>query len=895
MSAVRCCAVAASLIVVLCVSDCARSDEPLSRLIWSNGDRLSGRLLAVENGEVQWGSPLFRNPLHITVDVLNAMEFLRLPPDEPIATEYRIELSNGDILRGDLVEAADETLRFHGPELGDFELPRSEVRRAVRIAADHTIYEGPNGLSEWQAQNSENPLSNFSETVDGRISTSVRDAGLFLPQSLPERAVIEFRMSSSRRCSFTLGLRNTLRGLRLETWDNVLVATRGLEFQEVLTLGDSDHECHLVLYVDLAAGVLTACLPEGRTLEEFRFQDEEQQNTGISIGSRDSDLTLDYLRMSHWNGVLPDVGDSTDARVILDDGSVVAGSVLPFGNAEQQVLIDAGTGEPVRVAKQRIREIRHPVPTKVIRPASVRVRTLRGCRLSADSVETQDGFLVMSREPPGNTLQVQLPHVSQMQFLSPNRPGTATDTLSFADQSLHGTLAIREGVPGPLQWLPAGAQSPVALSGDGNAVLRRAAAVSEPVDTHASPHVIHLVGGDTLPCRVLEADADSVHVISQFCEQASIPFDQVAAVEFHGAAILRQTQFAPGDRDTHLAEMNAPANRATLQPGGVIRALPSIVSDTLQFRFDWKENSLSAIGIYCTTADWQGAQPDFCVVARPMQVAVSPDMTSLSTASVRLPVEEAGPGHTNPVVIAKSVTSAMISVATTGSALEVRINGVLALTRQLETPLPAFRGFAVKDLGLGVAPRARVVDGIVSPSSSFAIEVSGFEVATGSSLTTRFAWSVDSRRMAATIPRFRRDDPPSHVVLAPNGDLLRGRLVRWSAETTVFESRLEEIRIPSERVLAVIRLSAPESDTPQRIAGLVRVRLGNGYSVSLVPEIAERGRLVGHSPVLGICHIPADEVSEIVVGHESHSAAAMTRPDWELIPARDPDWQQQSP
>ena len=89
----------------------------------------------------------------------------------------------------------------------------------------------------------------------------------------------------------------------------------------------------------------------------------------------------------------------------------------------------------------------------------------------------------------------------------------------------------------------------------------------------------------------------------------------------------------------------------------------------------------------------------------------------------------------------------------------------------------------------------------------------------------------EARELALTVPRFRRDDPPTHVLLAPNGDLLRGRLNTVTDREVVFESRLETFRFPRDRVAAIIWLSHPKNlaEISVRAETAVQAKLDNGY------------------------------------------------------------------
>ena len=69
------------------------------------------------------------------------------------------------------------------------------------------------------------------------------------------------------------------------------------------------------------------------------------------------------------------------------------------------------------------------------------------------------------------------------------------------------------------------------------------------------------------------------------------------------------------------------------------------------------------------------------------------------------------------------------------------------------------------------------------------------------------------KTQALTIPRFRRERPPHHALIATNGDVLRGEIEASTPTHFSFLSGLEKLRIPRARVNAAIWLKPPGKDT----------------------------------------------------------------------------------
>ncbi|MYB00177.1 hypothetical protein F4X90_10950, partial [Candidatus Poribacteria bacterium] len=60
---------------------------------------------------------------------------------------------------------------------------------------------------------------------------------------------------------------------------------------------------------------------------------------------------------------------------------------------------------------------------------------------------------------------------------------------------------------------------------------------------------------------------------------------------------------------------------------------------------------------------------------------------------------------------------------------------------------------------------------------------------------------------ALTIPRFNRDNPPNHILVASNGDLKRGELLGINGQTIQFDSKLRKFSVPIDRVARVVDVS----------------------------------------------------------------------------------------
>jgi len=188
------------------------------------------------------------------------------------------------------------------------------------------------------------------------------------------------------------------------------------------------------------------------------------------------------------------------------------------------------------------------------------------------------------------------------------------------------------------------------------------------------------------------------------------------------------------------------------------------------------------------------------------------------------------------------------------------------------------------------------------------VQVSEFEVDTVAGGSIRQFIEQETRAATLTIPRFRRQTPPTHALIAPNGDVLRGTLVGLDASQVVFESRLEELRLDRSRIAAIVRLqtpaakktAGPETAAAEDDSGFVmedsaadkslRLLLADGYRLTAAVDRAADGQLSVVSPLLGPCRIPAASVREAWVGTPFAEASEPAFDNWIASAAPEPDW-----
>ena len=167
---------------------------------------------------------------------------------------------------------------------------------------------------------------------------------------------------------------------------------------------------------------------------------------------------------------------------------------------------------------------------------------------------------------------------------------------------------------------------------------------------------------------------------------------------------------------------------------------------------------------------------------------------------------------------------------------------------------------------------------------------------------------------ALTVPRFNRDTPPNHILVAENGDMKRGKLLGFNGETIQFDSKLRQFSVPIDRVARVVDVSVnsdqqsaissqqstvseeifdrpkasfTESQKPKATQSEVSIRLTDGSILIFEPLEVVDGELMGRSPIYGALTVPIDSIQHLYFGDTTESFEAAFEA-WVVRPAKEP-------
>ena len=140
---------------------------------------------------------------------------------------------------------------------------------------------------------------------------------------------------------------------------------------------------------------------------------------------------------------------------------------------------------------------------------------------------------------------------------------------------------------------------------------------------------------------------------------------------------------------------------------------------------------------------------------------------------------------------------------------------------------------------------------------------------------------------ALTVPRFNRDNPPNHILVAKTGDMKRGKFLDFQGQTVQFDSKLREFSVPIDRVARVVDVSSDGFHQPSATQTEVRVTLTDGSILIFEPLEVQDDRIIGRSSVYGEVSVPVSSIEYLYFGEKAKSFKAAFE-KWNIRPAKEP-------
>ena len=862
-------------------------------LRWKNGDVLPGQLRESEAGTIRWSSPYFLDALVLDVKVLDAVAFRKLdaPPvaveGRVLATEtFRVSTLSGDVWIADLIGSDDDTFLFSSKRHGQFRVKRSAVYMLERRERPDFLFDGSQ-LKNWKLPQPKREAvdpalpfdfvrrSDWFADPEGHPKTWIDKAEIFHAFNWPKHFEVELELAADTQppnFSFALG-KDRYQTLRLEIWKDELVAVQGVLFKSILAIQPEQRNLRLRLTYNEATSVLRVFDATGNVLLQLKEVKPTVKDSGIYIQNRGEDLTVQnvkvYRRLKESAAQRINL---SKPHVYMTNGEKIQGRLFVQGD-DAYVLNTHGTRQDIDL--QALNHIIQPgIPSEIRLDQAVTLKypdkiVLHGklMQVKSDSVILQTAF---ADEP----VTCSLSDASLLQFAA--KPDTDEadknkdklfypfkDKLFYPLGNLRGRVVFGGGQgTSAVQWMSVGALKAVRLAYNGASHIERNDKSAIVGRTGES------VGARLPPRNPQKYPSNPQKIPKQKHPQAKTPY---STAQFPHTLHLKTGEIFPGQiasydgksvsfqspflSTQHLvsADIKALEFSGRTHAPSIERTQPPTDFDSLRVAWAGRENGIQEVKIQVIGPGKDGKQ--FIINADNMKEINDGFVVIMNGVNPK----------GNPVPVINEVNLKGNPGPDWIEIVPRNGNGII------EQPGDGWQ--------LGLRNRHRLPNNKKDESHLKKLE------------------------RALTVPRFNRDNPPSHILVAQTGDMKRGKFLDFQGQTIQFDSKLREFSVPIDRVARVVNISdwdgrdgrdgrmGTQSSTLPRFQpkSEVRVTLTDGSILVFEPLEAKDNKLLGRSSIYGEVSLPIDSIRYLHFGEKAKSFTAAFE-EWTLRPAKEPTY-----
>jgi len=859
-----------------------QNEESTSQLRWNNGDGLPGRLLESKSGQIRWFSPIFADELVVDTEALAAIVF---PGQNVQGTEiFRVGTTSGDVFTADLVGSDGNTFLFSSRRYGEVRVGRDAVYSLQRRVHANLVFDGSQ-LKDWDLapdapikdlsykvyredrgwNGGEFPdLSRLNPVDEGRLAAGYLDLGLADAEGR-FGMVFEGRLEIAEEGKY-----------RFDVWadDKARLFIDGKSIVEFLEMGRNPEAGGHSTFVQLATGFHSLRVEYLELGGSFRLV---AGVTGPDSGRRS---LVGTNQGSGWKrglgghpqtdrkktGIFREI--EVPKRFEMDLELASSGSprfVLALGKdklsaesmqslrletwGDELVVVQDKVFEPVMTIEEDVSEIRLRLALDS-EAGEVRMFDANGRSLVAvNGIKTTTGGSGIYIRNRGEDLTVRrLSVYRQSNKLAGQPVDSSKARVHLIDgRVLCGQLLVGNG--GAFVVDQDGMQQDVDVT-----TVDRIARPRVHLAASSAPVELTYADGAILRGRVEEANSDQVILRTSFSETP-------VTCALAGASMLRFAPSASGAKPPSLD------SDQLFSPSGRLRG---------QLAFDVAGSPLG----------W-----------KPEGAATSLRLTALGRARV----------ERNSKRISYRASFEIdqfphILHLKTGEILPCKVVSYSRETLGLQAPFMSGREIAstyVKGIELSPVRRSQPREQ-QTETERWLDEPLGADPATS---------AVDDIKLlrALTVPRFNRDSPPSHILVAKTGDLKRGTLLSINGPTIQFVSKLREMHVPTDRISCIVNVSGPEHfeeddsaqvevapDTAATSQSLqnrsVRATLADGSVLIFEPRESKDDTLSGHSSVYGKTTIPIESILNLTFGESESENVGSLFAEWVVRTAKEPQF-----
>ncbi|NNE93716.1 MAG: TlpA family protein disulfide reductase [Verrucomicrobiales bacterium] len=898
---------------------------------WKNGDELKGVILPTERGDIiRLKSDLFVDPFDIKIDQLVMIRYGRETHGkfDFVPQPFRITLMTGDVLGGKLKSISGSEVVIQSPKLNngkELKIKRDKVASIERMDSPDLVLTGPHSQRGWKSVGRERKIGDWIPQPHGELTTRRWHGDLYQKFDHPDKMEVSFNLrSTTNPVEFTAGFYlEPSSGPALETWDDTLVLTNGNDFDPVMKISEGTKNLSLKIFWDKKTGRVSVHDALGKQLASLEgakgpdakespaktagnrrrvvsYRNGNAKEEGFALLNKSTDLSFSDLRIRKWDGKLPKEIKADTPRVVLEDGSAAYGAV-PSATAD--IITAGGQSRPLDSIRKVVFDDNptHPNFKKSKELRDSYVSWLDGTLLSG-KLRKIEGNRVSILPPWSNEpITAGLSHTRKIAFFNEKEAdGTATDQLFVDKIVLKGRIAAAKNDDSGstlISWQPAGSINASALA---SGVVARVVRPAPAGDIQALGFGrVYLTNNEVLTGNLLSIDKTHVHFESEYCGVIKIDPNHIRALDIEATNAEMKNFGDSGwerfpDKEMGEDSITIEKDKAVLKKGGFgHRTL--LNGDEMAFDMQWKAPHMGSVTLrmFLSDFDSSSASTDILLASQGSQLYLGESKPggAFSFSGERVPLKNG---------------AASIRIVFKDNRLQVHVNERRALTLTLDPAKQSGNGFVFQTGGGW--------QGWNRPDSE--VTFTNFEIKRSPGYLPKRVIDPDAKREALVIPRFRRENPPTHVLIAPNGDMLRGRLIAASDDKVRFTSKLDSFDFPRDRVSTIVWLKQPETaegdekektgdkadqeegeekkeaaKKAQPFVPTHRFVLHDGSRLSLKAREIERDQFVGDSELLGECKIPLRAVREIRHGAESSSEKSpvqLAYTDWILESAAEP-------
>ncbi|MBK8093195.1 MAG: TlpA family protein disulfide reductase [Verrucomicrobiaceae bacterium] len=936
----QCAARLACLLLLLCAAS-----AHASFLEWRNGEKAGGGILEANETSIRWQidpkEKPFIEPVEVALHVLRSYE---LKPDankdwsndKPTPEPFSIRLDDGTRLMGSIAGMADKEILVTGQRIAagaQARLAASAVTSIQRMNGPGLLLAGPGGRSGWTPDD-ESKKQIFRHEPGGYLNLAGWNRGVHHPVDLPDRVELRLRLRSEKRPEFRIEVVDEdSQPCIIETWEDdvVLQGAEGTSFATLTTLPKEQQQLTLAFFWDRQTGLCSLFDGAGKKITDFQTNAPKLEKPaeaekeakpaaeggvgiglvgaivnlleagvkknvarsskpavkaptftpGLAIMNKGVNLFIDELFVREWDGKVPAQISDAVPRVELTDGSVILGRIHRADASTFTIRAEKGSAETT-LPWEKLLAAHHRADNgggTWFTPHQARISYPDGMWAAGTLASLKKPHVTLRTSFATAPLTLDMQDILRIDLAVPAPPDAPKspplsqfDVIRFKGRELHGTLsAPAQGGPHPL-WQLIGASKAVPIGIVDDVEITRAASNILPQPASA---LLYLKSGEILPGSLRAMDEKRIDFESTATRTRDYAAAEVQAVQFSGEPLRTKGFTDPGWRivrgDEKKITMNAETGAMTMKPGFTL-GHPSF-SQVQEIRFEYTEQSFSAIRMRIFAAgpdrDAKGLNLIFGRIGNEAVFGLQQGENQLDDQN-RINAPQNTP----------------VRIAITEKTVEVSFNGVPMRRINITPEMRGGSGLYIESFPLwGNTERD--------------VKISSFQSSTGAGRIAMPIVDPKAREHALLVPRFRKEAPPRHILVARNGDVLRGIIESATADHFSVRSGLETVRIPADRVSAAIWLdrplpaaSTPEKPEEKKITaqatatpatpGMHHFLLGSGGRMAFQIEKYESDAVMGKHPLLGQMRVPLTSISSLRPTAPEESVAMRGFRDWRL-------------